>query len=142
MFSPSVDYALRAVCCLAMNPGKNLTTEQISSITRVPAPYLAKLIKLLNNAEILNSHRGVNGGSMLARPASEISVLEVVNAIEPLQRIKTCPLGIKEHGVNLCRMHQQLNEATASMEGVLAGSSIQDLLNNPTQSIPMTREKT
>lgn len=142
MFSPGVDYALRAICCLAMNPGKTLTTEQISKITKVPAPYLAKLIKQLSNAGLISSHRGVNGGSALCRRPEEISVLEVVNAIEPLQLIKYCPLGLKEHGVNLCRMHQQLNDASESMEKVLASSSIQDLLSNPTKSIPLTREST
>jgi len=137
VFSQSVDYALRATVCLAMNPGKLLTTEQVSKTTMVPAPYLAKILKSLNRSGIITSQRGVNGGSRLSRSPELITVLDVMNAVDPMRRIIYCPLGLTDHGINLCPMHHKLNDAMAVVEKVLAESSIQDLIIEPTQSIPM-----
>ena len=106
MFSQSVDYALRAVVCLAMHPDEVMTTEQISRVTKVPAPYLAKIIQSLNKTGVLASQRGVGGGSHLRRPANAITVLEIMNAVDPLERINYCPLGLEAHGINLCPMHK------------------------------------
>lgn len=141
MFSQSVDYALRATVFLAMNSDKLMTTDQISQATKVPAPYLAKIIQSLHRAGIIASQRGVKGGSQLRRSPEEITVLEVMNAVDPIKRINYCPLGIKSHGVNLCSMHNKLDEAFAIVEDVLANSSIQDLLTKPTLSIPLCEKQ-
>jgi Rrf2 family transcriptional regulator, nitric oxide-sensitive transcriptional repressor len=141
MFSQSVDYALRATVCLAMHPDEILTTEQVARITKVPAPYLAKIIKSLGKAGIVASQRGVNGGSRLARPDTVITVLEVMNAVDPLQKIKTCPLGLEAHGINLCPMHHKLNDAIDVVEKVLGASTINELITTPTKSIPMSIHK-
>lgn len=140
MFSQSVDYALRATVCLAMNPDKLLTTEFIAKITKVPAPYLAKIIKSLSRVGIITSQRGVNGGSRLAKSAENISVLDVMNAVDPMKRIDYCPLNLPNHGINLCPMHHKLNDAITVVERVLSDSSIQDLISEKTQSIPMCPE--
>lgn len=140
MFSQSVDYALRATVCLAMNPDKVLTTEFIAGITKVPAPYLAKIIKSLSRVGIISSQRGVNGGSRLAKPADAITVLDVMNAVDPMKRIDYCPLNLPNHGINLCPMHHKLNDAITVVERVLSDSSIQDLISAKTQSIPMCTE--
>jgi Rrf2 family protein len=120
-----------------MNSGSVLTTEQVATITRVPAPYLAKIIKSLSRVGIVSSQRGVKGGSQLARSAADITVLEVMNAVDPMKRIDYCPLGLANHGINLCPMHHKLNEAILVVEKVLRESSIQDLITEQTNSIPM-----
>ena len=140
MFSQSVDYALRATVCLAMNSDKVLTTEFIAKVTKVPAPYLAKIIKSLNKVGIITSQRGVNGGSRLAKSAGSITVLDVMNAVDPMKRIDYCPLNLPNHGVNLCPMHHKLNDAITVVERVLSDSSIEDLISEKTQSIPMCSE--
>jgi len=140
MFSQSVDYALRATVCLAMNSDKVLTTEFIAQITKVPAPYLAKIIKSLSRVGIITSQRGVKGGSRLAKAAASISVLDVMNAVDPMKRIDYCPLNLPNHGINLCPMHHKLNDAITVVERVLSESSIQDLISEKTQSIPMCTE--
>lgn len=140
MFSQSVDYALRATVCLAMNPDRLLTTDQVSRITKVPSPYLAKIMKSLSNAGIVSSQRGVKGGSQLAKAPELITVLHVINAVDPLRRIDYCPLGLANHGINLCPMHHKLNDAISVVEKVLGESSIRDLITAPTKSIPMCSE--
>ena len=94
MFSQTAEYALRAVVALADGGGKPLTTQQIAGMTKVPANYLAKVLQSLGRAGIVSSQRGLGGGSVLARPAAEISVYEVIEAVDSIQRIRTCPLGL------------------------------------------------
>ena len=142
MFSQSVDYALRATVCLAMHPLETLTTERIAKLTKVPAPYLAKIIKSLGRAGIVASQRGVNGGSRLARADSAITVLDVMNAVDPLSRINYCPLGLEAHGINICPMHHKLNDAIAVVEKVLSESTINDLITTPTKYVPMCIHQT
>lgn len=137
MFSQSVDYALRATVCLAMNSDKVLTTEQVAQITKVPAPYLAKIIKALSNCGIISSQRGVKGGSKLARSPQQITVLDVMNSVDPMKRINYCPLNLPNHGINLCPMHHKLNEAISVVERILCESTIHDLIAQQTNSIPM-----
>lgn len=137
MFSQSVDYALRATVCLAMNSDSLMTTEQIAVITKVPAPYLAKIIKSLSRAGIVSSQRGVKGGSQLARSPDSITVLDVMNAVDPLKRIDFCPLGLANHGINLCPMHHKLNDAVVVVEKILGESTIQDLILEKSNSVPM-----
>lgn len=140
MFSQTVDYALRAMVFLAMNPG-NRTNEEISQVAKVPGPYLAKIMKELVDAGLLISHRGVHGGFALARPGAQITVFEIVSAVEPLKRIDYCPLGIASHGKTLCSMHYKMDQALEVMENTLKNSTLEDLLTNPTPSIPLCPSK-
>ena len=57
----------------------------------------------------------------LAKPPGELTILEVVNAVEPIGRIKTCPLGLSSHGVNLCPLHRRLDAALAASRTPSAG---------------------
>jgi len=140
VFSQSVEYALRAVVYMGMNPEQISTTEQVADTTKVPLPYLHKILKSLSKAGLIKSQRGVGGGNRLARPANKITVLEVVNAIEPIQPIGYCPLGLVNHGINLCPMHTKLNHAVEAIQDVLAQSTVQELIDEPTTSIPMCGE--
>ena len=98
MFSKTVEYALRAVAHLAYEAPNARTTEQIAAATKVKTAYLSKVLQGLNRAGILRSQRGIGGGIALVKRPDELTILEVVNAVEPIQRIKTCPLGLKGHG--------------------------------------------
>ena len=79
------------------------------------------------------------GGFLLARPAAQVSVLEVVNSVEPFRRIKECPLGIEAHGTRLCPLHSRLDAAMASVEQAFATTSIADILAEPSASRPLCR---
>jgi Rrf2 family transcriptional regulator, nitric oxide-sensitive transcriptional repressor len=73
----------------------------------------------------------------LAKPPAELTILEVVNAVEPIQRIKTCPLGLKSHGVRLCPLHRRMDDALASVEAVFGGTTLAEILAEPTDSPPL-----
>jgi Rrf2 family protein len=130
MFSQTAEYALRAVVYLASQGGAAQTTQQIAEATRVPAGYLAKVMQGLSRADLVHSQRGLHGGFTLTRPADKLTVLDVVQAVDPVRRIRSCPLGIKGH-VNLCPLHRRLDQAIALVEEALKKSSIAELLAEP-----------
>jgi Rrf2 family protein len=137
MISPTAEYALRAVVALGQQRGEPVTTTRIADMTRVPAGYLAKVLQILGKAGLVVSRRGLGGGFVLSRPAERISVLEVVNAVDPISRIDSCPLNIPSHGTNLCPLHNRLDEAIASVEKSFAETTIADLLAEPGRSSPL-----
>lgn len=128
MFSSTAEYALRAVVQLATESETALTAQRIAEVTRVPAGYLSKIMQDLVRAGIATSQRGPNGGFTLARPAAKITVLDVVNAVDPIHRITECPLGLPEHGKNLCRLHRRLDDAIALVETSFREASIADMM--------------
>ena len=137
MFSQTVEYALRAVAHLAYEAPRARTTEQIAAATRVPTAYLSKVLQALSRGGIVRSQRGVGGGVSLVKRPEELTILEVVNAVEPIQRIKTCPLGLKSHGVRLCPLHRRLDDAMAHVEAAFGGTTLAEVLNEPTKSPPL-----
>ncbi len=77
------DYAVRAVLELALQPpGMRLSCETIAQRHTIPLAFLTKICARLVTEGILQSQRGVKGGVQLARPAEEINLLEVVEAID------------------------------------------------------------
>jgi DNA-binding IscR family transcriptional regulator len=73
----------------------------------------------------------------LAKRASELTILEVVNAVDPIQRIRTCPLGLAEHGVRLCALHRRLDNALASVESAFEKTSLAEVLSESGHSAPL-----
>lgn len=137
MFSQTVEYALRAVVFLASEAPKACTTDQIATATLVPKAYLSKVLQNLSRAGIVNSQRGVGGGMTLAQVPDKLTILEVVNAVEPIGRIQECPLGLKSHGVNLCPLHRRLDNALAMVEEALASSTLAEVIADPSRSKPL-----
>lgn len=138
MFSQTVEYALRAVCYLADQTPHPRTTDQIATVTRVPPAYLAKVMQGLSRGGIVHSQRGVKGGFTLVKSPAELTILEVVQAVDPIQRIRTCPLGLASHGMRLCPLHARLDRALASVEDAFRGTTLAEVLAEPSASIPLT----
>src|SRR5438067_1468156 len=111
MFSKKVEYALRAVIHLADKAPASQTTDQIAAVTKVPRAYLSKLLLALCRKGVLQSHRGATGGMTLVKTPEQLTILEVVNAVDPIQRLATCPLGLAAHGIRLCPLHKRLDNA-------------------------------
>ena len=131
MLSQTHEYALRAAVFLASEEGEPRTAREIAAATSVPPGYLAKVLQQLVRGGIATSQRGLNGGFLLARPASKVPVLDVVNAVDPIRRIHSCPLGLAEHERALCPLHRTLDRAYAEIERSFAGSTLGDLTEGP-----------
>jgi len=115
------DYALRAVIYLArMDQNSKASTKDIAEEQRIPPSFLAKIISQLSIAGLIQTSRGARGGVSLAKAPEEISILEVVEAIdgpmlnECTGNPNTCPFG-KD-----CPLHRVWCEAKAELHEKLS----------------------
>jgi Rrf2 family protein len=137
VISQTVEYALRAVVHLASEAPAARTTDQVAKATRVPRAYLSKVLQSLRRAGLVHSQRGIGGGMTLTKSPEELTILEVVNAVEPIQRIRTCPLELAAHGVHLCPLHRRLDNALELFEDAFRNTTLAEVLAEPTTSIPL-----
>jgi Rrf2 family nitric oxide-sensitive transcriptional repressor len=142
MFSQTVEYALRAVVHLADQAPAARTTDQIARATLVPKAYLSKVLQGLCQAHIVRSQRGLGGGIALVKDPAELTILDVVNAVEPVGRIRECPLGLKAHGVKLCPLHRRMDNALAMVEDAFRNTTLAEILAEPTTSRPLCEVST
>ena len=137
MLSQTVEYALRAATYLATDPKACRTVDQIAEVTKVPVAYLSKVMQQLVREKIVASRRGIGGGFTLLRSPENLHILEIVQAVDPIQRITTCPLGLAAHGTQLCPLHRRLDNALALMEKAFGGTTLAEVLAEPTTSVPL-----
>ena len=137
MFSTTTEYALRSMVLLAMRGGAPLTAQQIASETKVPIDYLFKVLQSLGRAGLVQAQRGKNGGFSLANDPADISIYDVVQAVDPIKRIAKCPLGLKAHGVRLCSLHRKLDDAMQHIEEAFSSTKLADLINDASPVRPL-----
>lgn len=127
MISTTGEYALRAVVFLAQSHKTPFTNAQISAGTLVPSGYLSKIMQSLVRRGVVSSQRGLGGGFLLTRDPADISVFDVLNAVDAApERIQKCPLGLKGH-VRLCPVHKLVDEAIAHAEKAFRAANLADL---------------
>ena len=136
MISQTAEYALRAVVLLGSQSGRPVTTQEVARASQVPAGYLSKVLQSLGRSGLVESRRGLGGGYVLSRPLDQLTVYDVVQAVDPLKRILTCPLRLSAHAQQLCSLHQRLDEAVAMLETYFKQTTIAALLNDRTAPRP------
>jgi Rrf2 family transcriptional regulator, iron-sulfur cluster assembly transcription factor len=94
--SQTTGYAIKALGCLNDPACHSRNTPEIARRTGVPKPYLAKIVNSLARQGLVASRRGVGGGITLARPPEEISLLQIVEAVEGKDWLGECLLGLDE----------------------------------------------
>jgi len=134
--SQTAEYALRAVVSLAGHRDRPLTTREIAEKTRVPADYLSKVLQVLVRAGIVASRRGLGGGFTLARDPADLTILDVVSAVDPIQRIRECPLHLPEHRHALCPLHRRLDQAMAAIEESLQRTTVAEIMADREGQVP------
>jgi Rrf2 family protein len=80
--SARADYALRAAIELAAADGTHLTADQLAQAQRIPGKFLEAILTQLRRAGLVRSQRGPEGGFWLARPAGDISLADIIRAID------------------------------------------------------------
>ncbi len=107
--SRETDYACRVLLHLALQaPDARVTAKDVAKRRLIPSALVRRVTTRLANARLVTTTRGIGGGMALARPASEISLLDVVQAMEGAIALNpctidpgTCPL------VNTCPVHEE-----------------------------------
>ncbi len=136
MLSKTAEYALRTVACLANGVGRAESADQLSERTKTPRRYLHKVLQDLVRAGLVRSRGGPGGGYSLACDATSTTILDVVNAVAPLERIRHCPLGLPSH-TTLCPLHAELDRSYAATEAAFARVTIGQLMQSATGVMPL-----
>lgn len=109
----ATDYGFRVILFLSGKPrGEIVEAQVIADSEAIPMRYLFKIMPSLTRVGILNSHRGVGGGYALARDPAEVSLLDVIEAIEGPIMLNRCFIdeeNCSKHGPPECKVHQALN---------------------------------
>lgn len=132
MFSQTVEYALRSMAVLAKAAPAPKRTSEIAKSAKIPPAYLVKILQSLGRAGLVTSQRGINGGIALSKPPEEIAILDVVNAVEPIPRIRSCPLGLKAHGLKLCPLHSKMDSVLENMEKAFSTTALSEVIESKT----------
>jgi Rrf2 family protein len=127
--SRRTDYGVRVILDLASLPGdERASTEEIAKRQSIPAPFLAKIISQLSLSGLVITYRGAGGGVKLARPASEINLLQVIEALDGPVRLNRCVI---EPGAcprdKFCPVHHIWAKAQADLTTLLAATTFDKL---------------
>ena len=127
--SAKADYALRAVIELAVIGGESpVKGERIAQAQEIPLKFLENILGDLRHAGIVRSQRGVEGGYWLARPAEEITVAEVVRAVEgPIANVRGVGPEQVEYAGSAERLREVWIAVRANLRAVLEQVTIADL---------------
>ncbi len=129
MFSQTAEYALRAAVTLAARPDEALTAAELSRQTQIPTDYLFKVMGQLARGGVVTAVRGKRGGYRLSHPPQQTSILDIVNAVDPIPRIHHCPLGRPAHEHALCPLHAHLDATYAQIERTLGERTLHELID-------------
>lgn len=129
--SRSVEYAVRATVLLAQSDGDAPTPcRRIAAEGQLPGRFLLQILRQLVNSGILRSTRGVDGGYTLNRPPAEISLLDLVDAVDKLAKRTECDKEESGDVVTL-RLHAELRQIADSERRQLADITVAHLALPP-----------
>ena len=125
------DYAVRAVLHLARNGDQRTATSFIAEAQKIPPSFLAKIISQLSIAGFLQTSRGARGGVTLARPPGDITLLEVIEAIDGPIQLNEC---VGNKGAcpfeENCPLRPVWCDAQEELIGRLQGTNFADMIAN------------
>jgi Rrf2 family protein len=132
LLSRACEYAIRAVLYLAKHQdGAYVSVKEIAEQTDVSFHFLGKILQTLTQKGLLISYKGPKGGIQLAKSPDEITVFQVVEAIDGLNVLKQCVLGLPNCGEGKpCALHDQWGPIRAEIADMFQGKSIAQLLND------------
>jgi Rrf2 family protein len=129
--SAKEDYAVRAALELAIADGGPLKREQISQAQQIPIAFLQNILMELRHAEIVEAQRGRDGGFRLSRPASQITIADIVRAVSgPLATVR----GVRPTAVDYQKSAEPLREVWVALRtnirAILERVTLADLAAN------------
>ena len=128
------EYAIIGLLYLARQPAdRTVMIDEMSEAERIPKSFLAKIFQSLAKGGYVLSHRGAGGGFSLAKPAGEISLLQILNCVENAFALQKCVTDdpecvISHERLNSCSLCAVFTEAQSRVNEVFARTSLQDLL--------------
>ena len=131
--SKMTDYAVVVMARMARDGACVQTVPQLAERTGVPAPTVAKLMKLLAPAGLMESHRGATGGYSLTRAAEEISIADIISAVDGPIALTACVDGAEGHCdvESLCPMRGNWDKVNRAVRRALEEVTLADMSTVP-----------
>lgn len=138
MYGAGAEYALHSLLVLATRP-EPVSVRDLASYQQIPERFLANVFTRLKKGKLVKSTEGVAGGFLLARPADQIQILQVLEAVDPDRTLFACA-EIRQNCAlfdgpppewaisGACRIHAVMQEAEQQMRSYLAAKSLADLV--------------
>ncbi|HEY2317008.1 MAG TPA: RrF2 family transcriptional regulator [Solirubrobacteraceae bacterium] len=138
--SAKADYAVRAVVELAAAAGdKPVKAERVATAQEIPLNFLENILGELRHAGIVRSHRGAEGGFRLAKPATEVTVADVIRAVEgPLASVRGGPPEDAQYAGAATTLPRVWIAVRANLRRVVENVTIADIANS---KLPRSVEK-
>lgn len=124
-FSKTTTYSLKILHHLANINGKTYSANDLCQELNIPYPYCRQILKKLCKFRFVSANRGRIGGYKLAKNANEIYIGEVISAIEGLEIINQCVLGLEECPFDhKCALHENWSAIREEMKNLLNSTSL------------------
>lgn len=131
-FSRTTEYALRVMVALARTPEVPHSSFALHRELRIPQKYLQRLLTMLSKRRLIHSARGRNGGFVLSRPARQIALADIIEAVEGFDRQPQCLFGFAECRLDQpCAMHERWARHQRAVVKTLTKSTLADVLAAP-----------
>jgi len=129
IFSRQCEYALQAVLYLALNSNnKMISIRELTDKLEIPYHFVAKILQDLTRKGLLVSHKGPSGGFSLGKPAKEITLLDIVDAIDGMGFMENCVFGFPDcSGDKPCAVHTQWGKIRENIYKMLSTKSILEI---------------
>jgi Rrf2 family protein len=133
MLTKTSEYALRSVVYVAMQAAENkkVGVKEIAKELELPLHFTGKILQDLVRKGIIASVKGPNGGFYLSRPASDISIMDIVRVIDGLEVFKRCGLGLKNcSDTHPCPLHNDFKKYRDGLAALFTTKTIRDLVQD------------
>src|SRR5215204_2299788 len=133
MLTKTSEYALRSLIYIAMHAvgGKKIGIKEVANELELPLAFIGKILQELVRKGLLASTKGPNGGFYLDKPASSISILDVIREIDGLEAFRRCGLGLKKcSDDHPCPLHEDFKVYRDGLARLFSQRTIQDLVIN------------
>lgn len=131
MVSKTTLHAVKALAVLArLAPGDHAGAGQVAQEIDAPPNYLGKLLQTLAREGLVQSQKGLGGGFRLAKPADQITLLDVAEPLEQVSRWTGCFMGRAKCGDEPCAVHERWAHVRDAYFALLTETTIADLVEN------------
>jgi len=128
--SATADYVVRAAAELAAAEEGPIKGERLADAQDIPLQFLEHILLELKHAGIVRARRGAKGGYWLARPAEEVTIADIVRAVEgPIAHVQSAPPESIEYRGNAAHLQEVWIAVRASLRTVLEHVTLADLVN-------------
>jgi Rrf2 family protein len=135
MLSATCKYGIRAVIFIASKPDQKSNTglKEISERLNIPQPYLAKILQILARKKMLHSSKGPHGGFYLLMPATTLTLMDIIDAIDGRNFFDSCYVtgercNFDKPDNGLCILHNDLRQEKVRLEKFFSSKTVEELV--------------